>query len=151
MKRVLCLLASLALAASLGCDSLKAKAPPAEKVPAAEKELSAEKKFALAKECAVAGKKYYDEYVRSRERDIPTTNGGLPVWAYQWGNQEYHYNSRLNTCLVYIPLEMWDTDAKWKQSNEFVYDVFSNKMLLNRMLDKSAEGFDVQKDILFSE
>jgi len=135
MKRVLCLLVMLDFALSFGCEKPKPPEAPAKK------ELSATERFSLAEKCSVAGKKFYDEKAKDSEY--------LPNYILGWA--EYHYNSRLNTCLVLLNYHSVKPDGT-VSAFELVIDVFSNKVLLNAADDKIYAGdFAAQKDKLFSE
>lgn len=155
MKRVTRFLAMLALAASIGCDYLKPKEPPAKK------ELSTTEKFNLAERCSVAGKKYFEEFAAGWNNSDS---------HFMWSEPEYHYNSRLNTCLVHIRFVRGMEDGSWHYNQTM--DVFSNKAILYGWFARNHKNWvetvrDVgggndapnytsveyfrQKDILFNE
>ena len=106
-KAILIMVILSSLSMSNGCDYLKSK------------ELTREKKLELAEKCSKAGKEYFDEFVK--ETNYPGNN-------YLWDDPEYHYSSRLNTCLIhirYVGLGL----AQSSQRNQ-VIDIFSNKRVL---------------------
>lgn len=85
--------------------------------------------------CAEDGKAFIDNYETTNNYAV----GGLrPVW----GDPQYHYNSRLNTCLAYI----WYVRGKGSPSNigdpmyttvyDFVFDVYSNQPILQTVNDR---------------
>lgn len=125
---------------------------PVKQKQAANKELSEAKRFALAKECAIAGKKYSD----AEERKIAELQRQYPDSPVSQPSYEYHYNSRLNTCLIF--------SVSFESSHGkiipcyYLADAFSNKSLLasdpllsSQGLGVSPEEFIRQKEILFKE
>ena len=145
MKRFQCLCTMLVIATVCACDSTKPKEPAVEKPKVTERELTAEKKFSYAKECAIAGKKYFDDKAKESERP--------DLLFVSWlKDDEYHYNARLNTCLIFYTLTVIQQNGKTLGPNAFVIDIFSNKTLLNMKMDKlSPENFAAQKEALFNE
>jgi len=108
----------LSLTFMVGCDY-----PKSEK-------LSPEKKLELAEKCSKAGREYFDDFIKNK----------LPK-GYLWDEPEYHYSSKLNTCLVHIRYIKLGTKSS-SQRNQ-VFDIFSNKPVLygwfERDVEKNAE------------
>ena len=116
MKNILLLMVILALSLLVNCDNFKSK------------ELSPEKKLELAEKCSKAGKEFFDQY---------TKNNYDP--QNRWDEPEYHYNSRLNTCLIHIRfITLTDKTAYTFQYNQ-VIDIFSNKPILYGWFDRDVE------------
>ena len=158
MKSLLCALTALALAPLLGCNSLKHTAPPAMK------ELSARERFNLAERCSIAGKEYFDTFAKEWNT-FDASNP--PVWE----ELAFHYNSRLNTCLVHICfLQLLPAGGDESQHFNQTIDVSSNRVILygwfsreqktnkETLMDPVGDApnytsaeYSRQKDILFSE
>lgn len=91
-----------------------------------KQELSKEKLFELSERCSNAGRLYFRDFVRE------TNASGFSVKSqYSWDDPEYHYNSRLNTCLIHIRYIEFDkyNSAVSTHYNQVV-DIFSNKTIL---------------------
>jgi hypothetical protein len=135
----------LSLSLLVNCDNFKSK------------ELSPEKKLELAEKCSKAGKAFFDDFIA---RNLPE--------GYLWDEPEYHYSSRLNTCLIHIRYVSPGTTSSHRNQ---VIDIFANKPLIYGWFErdnvkktetlteplntdvpnyKSVEYFK-QKDKLFSE
>jgi hypothetical protein len=108
MKKIIHLMVMLSLSLLVNCDNFQSK------------ELSPEKKLELAEKCSKAGKEYFNDYWRSNNSE-----------GYRWDDPEYHYNSRLNTCLIhirYVLIESYDTKLSFHYNQ--VMDIFSNKAII---------------------
>jgi hypothetical protein len=90
------------------------------------KELPPEKKIELAEKCSKAGKAYFDEFLR---HDFPE--------GYLWDDPEYHYSSRLNTCLIHIRYIKLGIPSS-SQRNQ-VIDIFSNKAVLYGWFERDGK------------
>ena len=148
----------LALAPLLGCSYLKHDAPPAAE------ELSATERFERAARCGTAGKEYFEKFAKE-------WNTFDARHALLWDEPEYHYNSRLETCLVHIRF-VQPLPGGGNESRHFsqTIDVLSDRVILYGWFSRedktstetlrdtmgdapnftSAE-YSRQKDILFSE
>jgi hypothetical protein len=145
-----------------GCDYFQSDKQAEKKKEIVEKatELSPEKKLEFAEKCSKSGKVYFNSYIATNLPD-----------GYLYDEPEYHYSSRLNTCLVHIRFVYSAADGEHSFHSNQVIDIFANKVLLqghftrdNKLktekLDDdtfndapnftSTEYFK-QKDILFSE
>ena len=118
MKNLFHLLTVLALGPLLGCSYLKPDAPPAEK------ELSATGRFELAARCSTAGKEYFEKFAKEWNT-FDARN------ALLWDEPEYHYNSRLETCLVHIRF-VQPSPGGGNESRHFsqTIDVLSDRVIL---------------------
>ncbi len=136
----------------IGCDYQKN-----EKV-SPEKSLNPEKKLELAEKCSKAGKAFFTEYISTK----------LPE-GFLWDEPEYHYSSKLNTCLIHI--RYVSLSPKHSIHRNQVIDIFANKHILygwfNRDTEKQIETLSdsmngdspnytsneyfIQKDKLFKE
>jgi|GEM_PF-5370573 len=114
VKRTLLVIGILSLPFLVGCDY-----PKSEK-------LSPEKKLELAEKCSNAGKAYFDDFIRNN----------LPE-GYLWDEPEYHYSSKLNTCLVHIRYMKLGTKSS-PQRNQ-VIDIFANKPVLYGWFERDVE------------
>lgn len=109
---------------------------------------------ALKSKCAADGQdfylKFYNQFTQVKS-----------VWA----DPQFHFNSRLNTCLVYIwwndtsiPVtSYWTSDNKYLNStqvvtnNNIVFDVYSNQAILQNSTTKTytnENGVKDEKDVL---
>lgn len=107
----------------LGCDYFKTDKPPTDK----PNKLSPEKKLEFAEKCSKVGKEYFDSYIAS---NLP--NGFL------WDEPEYHYSSRLNSCLVHIRY-VGNAGDSYIHKNQ-VIDVFANKVLLRGHFERDKNN-----------
>jgi hypothetical protein len=114
MKRILLVIGILSLTFLVSCDF-----PKSDK-------LSPEKKLELAEKCSKAGKTYFDDFIRNN----------LPE-GYLWDEPEYHYSSKLNTCLIHIRYIKLDTKSS-SQRNQ-VIDIFANKHILYGWFERDVE------------
>jgi hypothetical protein len=152
------LLTALALTPLLGCSYLKHDASPAAN------QLSAAGRFELAAKCGTAGREYFEKFAKE-------WNTFDARHALLWDEPEYHYNSRLETCLVHIrfvqPLPGGGNDSRHFSQT---IDVLSDRVILYGWFSRddktnaealrdtmgdapnytSAE-YSRQKEILFSE
>jgi len=118
VKRNALLVTIFVLSLFIGCDHFKSK------------ELSPEKKLEFAEKCSKSGKEYYDQFIRDR---------GNVFKNYVWGDPEFHYNSRLNTCLVDIKFsKLWGPNLSYSTHFYQVIDVFANKPLLYGWFQRDA-------------
>jgi len=122
------------------------------------------------KQCSEDGSTYNLTFWHS------TDNGNTTGNSYQWDAPEYHYSSKLNTCLVYeryIQFATYNTAISYQYDQ--VIDVYSNKVILygyftrdssnfpnppketvgdnyiNGVPNFTSDGFYQQKNVLFSE
>lgn len=158
MKSLLCLLTALALAPLHGCSYLKHVAPPAEK------ELSATERFERVAKCGIAGKEYFERFAKEWNT-FDARN------ALAWDEPEYHYNSRLETCLIHIrfvqPLPGGRSESRHfnqtidvSSERVVLYGWFSREDRTNMETPRDPMGdafnytsaeYSRQKEILFSE
>ena len=82
-------------------------------------QISAQEKFELSRKCAADG----EEFVRKYEE-----TGGSGS-ATIWRDPQYHFNSKLNTCLTYIGFVIQIDNPTSLQYNQ-VIDIYSNKTLI---------------------
>jgi hypothetical protein len=87
-----------------------------------EQKLSKEKLFELSERCSNTGKLYFQDFVKE------TNAVGFSVKSqYSWDDPEYHYNSRLNTCLIHIRYVEFDKyDIAITRHYNQVVDIFFN-------------------------
>jgi len=118
MKKIILTLCMVFLSLSFGCDYLKSEG------------LSQEKKLELAEKCSKAGKTYFDDFIT---RNLPE--------GFLWDEPEYHYSSKLNTCLIHI---RYVRPGKPSSHRNQVIDIFANKHILygwfERDTDKKTES-----------
>ncbi len=108
-----------------------------------------EASIAMKSKCATDGKAYYQDFYKqfTRVKSI-------------WFDPQFHFNSKLNTCLVYIswndtsiPNNMyWSSDNKYLNStqivtnNNIVFDVYSNQAVLQNSTVRTYTNLDGVKD-----
>jgi hypothetical protein len=118
MKRNALLVTIFVLTLFMGCDYFKSK------------EVSPEKKLEFAEKCSKAGNEYYDKFI---------SEFGKLYKDYLWADPEFHYNSRLNTCLVDIKFsKLWGPSLRYSTHSYQVIDVFANKPLLYGWFQRDA-------------
>ena len=91
-----------------------------------EQKLPKEKLFELSERCSTAGRSYFENFSRETNAFAFSTKT-----RYTWDEPEYHYNSRLNTCLIHIRYIEFDKyDSAISHHYNQVVDIFSNKTIL---------------------
>ena len=111
-----------------------------------EQKLSKEKLFDLSERCSNAGKLFFQDFVRQ------TNSIGRSVKSdYLWDDPEYHYNSRLNTCLIHIRYVEGD---KYGISITYHYnqviDIFSNKTILRGWFTRDTSDKNATKETILT-
>lgn len=108
----------------------------------------------LKSKCATDGKAYYQDFYKQ-----------FTQVKSVWGDPQFHFDSKLNTCLVYIwwndtsipDNTYWTADNKYLNStqiitnNNIVFDVYSNQAVLQNSTTKtytSVDGVKDEKDVL---
>jgi len=99
----------------------------------------------LKSKCATDGKNFIQNYEQSN--NTANAGGHRPVW----GNPEYHYNTKLNTCLAFITYSqeiseyttgsMTSTDFSmtiYSTLYAFIFDVYSNQVMLQGVMDRTT-------------
>jgi hypothetical protein len=103
---ILLVIGTLSLSLLVGCDY-----PKSEKI-------SAEKKLELAEKCGKTGKEYFNDSVRN-----------FSFKGTVWDEPEYHYSSKLNTCLIHIRyIRELGTESSLQYNQ--VIDIFANEVIL---------------------
>jgi hypothetical protein len=100
----------------------------------------------LKNKCAKDGSAYMDNYVRTN--NLANPGGYRPIW----GNPEYHYDTKINTCLVFISYsqEVSEYSTGSIATNDFsntiytgvyafVFDVYSNQAMLQGVVDRTTQ------------
>ena len=89
-----------------------------------------EKKLELSEKCSLTGKIYFDDFIR---RNLPE--------GFLWDEPEYHYSTKLNTCLIHIRY-VSQGPYIFSHRNQII-DIFANKPILygcfERDRDKKTE------------
>jgi hypothetical protein len=117
MNKTILMIGILSVSLVVGCDYLKSE------------KLSPEKKLELAEKCSKAGKTYFNDFIA---RDLPE--------GFLWDEPEYHYNTKLNTCLIHIRYVSLGQPSSHRNQ---VIDIFANRPILygwfERDTDKKTE------------
>jgi len=90
-----------------------------------DKELSNKELLEMAEKCNTAGRTYFKEF---------QVSSNPPGSNYVWDEPEYHYNKRLNSCLIHfrffeLATPPFDDNSFSSQYNQTV-DLFANKTIL---------------------
>jgi hypothetical protein len=111
----------------------------------------AQANVALKSKCADDGK----AFIQSFEQSMSGGSGAKPLWF----DPQFHFNSRLNTCLAYIQFNtvisdslQYDasglTSGNWNETvenNNIVFDVYSNQAILQSDIDRAYTYVNSQK------
>ena len=116
-KTFVLILVILAPSLFVGCAYLKSE------------ELSPEKKLELAQKCSIEEKKYFQDFTKDYR-----------LKGYLLDEPEYHYSSRLNTCLIHIGRVYVDKKVGLSFHCNQVVDVFSNKAILYGWFSRDAKN-----------
>ena len=116
MKKTILIIAILSLSFLVNCDNPKSK------------EMSAEKRLELAEKCSKAGREFIKGYFARNNQE-----GCL------WDEPEYHYNSRLNTCLIHIRYLYMLPNSMLSLHYNQVIDIFANKPILYGYFQRDSE------------
>ena len=91
--------------------------------------MSAEKRLELAEKCSKAGREFLKDYIARNKQE-----------GYLWDEPEYHYNSRLNACLVHIRyVEVIPSSTKLSFHRNQVVDIFANKTIIYGWFERNPE------------
>lgn len=113
MKKIISIIGLILFVHIVSCDYFKSQ------------EISQEKKFELAQKCSKAGMEYFKSYY------IPE--------GYLWDEPEYHYNSRLNKCLINIRYIKLETKSSLSLQCNQVIDIFENRPIIYGWFERDAE------------
>ena len=119
--------------------------------PAPLKPADAQASIALKSKCADDGK----NFIQNFEQSMSGGSGAKPLWF----DPQFHFNSRLNTCLAYIQFNtvivdslQYDssglTSGNWNETidnNNIVFDVYSNQAILQSDIDRAYTHVNSQK------
>ena len=108
----------------VGCEKFKTE--PAQQ-PQQQQALSAEQKLALAEKCSKAGRIFFESY---RSANIPD--------QFISDEPEFHYNSRLGTCLLRSRFVFLGESSTYHQNA--VIDIFANKVLLQGFFHRDKKS-----------
>jgi hypothetical protein len=135
MKKIMVLIFVL-LALVVSCEKAKEQK---------EQKLSKEKLFELSERCSKAGKLYFEDFAKQ------TNISGLAYKSkYLWDDPEYHYNSRMNTCLIHIRyIETFPEHGSGISSHyNQVVDIFSNKTILRGWFMRDSSDKNAIKETI---
>ena len=99
---------------------------------------SSEPTVALVNKCMEDGNKFALDYKQAN-----TFEGNT------WYDPQYHFSTKLNTCLTYVFYTVYFPTDQTIQSYKTIYDVYSNKALLQSVIIKtyvSAGGKQQETD-----
>lgn len=122
LRKAILIFGLLFLSLLVNCDNFKSK------------EMSQEKKLELAEKCSKAGREFYDQFRK---------NNFNP--DYMWDEPEYHYNSRFNTCLIWVRYITFGTDNLPSYQYNEVIDIFSNKTILYGWFTRDTKNKDKEE------
>lgn len=113
MKKIIFTVWAVFLSLSVGCDYFKGE------------KLSQKEKLELAEKYSKAGKTYFNDFIA---RNLPE--------GFLWDEPEYHYNTKLNTCLIHI---RYVSPGKPSSHRNQVIDIFANKPILYGWFERDSE------------
>jgi hypothetical protein len=113
MKRIIFAVCMAFLSLSVGCDYFK------------EEKLSQKEKLELAEKCSKAGKTYFNDFIA---KNLPE--------GFFWDEPEYHYSTKLNTCLIHIRYVQPGLPSLHRNQ---VIDIFANKPILYGWFERDSE------------
>jgi hypothetical protein len=113
MKKIIFTVCVIFLSLSVGCDYFKGE------------KLSQKEKLELAEKCSKAGKTYFNDFIT---RNLPE--------GFLWDEPEYHYNTKLNTCLIHI---RYVSPGKPSSHRNQVIDIFANKPILYGWFERDSD------------
>jgi len=106
--------------------------------------LSKGKQLELSEKCAKVGREYFKQFVA----ETNATAYQMKT-SYSWDDPEFHYNKRLNTCLIHIRyIEREPYPIHYTTHYNQVVDVFSNKTILRGFFSRDKEDDSWKENIL---